>query len=58
MAWAGPPVAQITPSRWVSPCTLDVVLATFRDTTARYPDDPGGSDYHEHHLPLTEDGPC
>ena len=51
LAWAGPLDAQITPSRWVSPCTLDVVLVTFRDTTARHPDDPVGSDYHEHDRP-------
>ena len=32
---------------WVSPCTLDVVLVTFRDATER----AGGYDYHDHDLP-------
>ena len=37
LSWAGNLEAQVLGTSWVSPCTLDVWLVTFKDTTARHP---------------------
>ena len=41
--------AQGWPQTWDTPCTLDVVLVTFRDTTAARPN--VSYDYHDYDLP-------
>ena len=41
--------AQGHPQTWNTPCTLDVVLVTFRDTTAARPN--VSYDYHDYDLP-------
>ncbi|MCY3736201.1 MAG: hypothetical protein OXG13_07345 [Gemmatimonadaceae bacterium] len=53
--WAGSLEAQRLGNAWTSPCTLSVVLVTFKDTTARH---EGAANvpadrynYHDHDLP-------
>ena len=52
--WAHSVHAAGSDSTWVSPCTLDVVLVTFQDTTDFIVrrDSTANYDYHEHDLPF------
>ena len=52
LLWAASLEAQLTTSDYsVSPCTLDVVLITFKDTSAITPTPSNDYDYHNYDLP-------
>ena len=51
------PAAGQLRAAWTSPCTLDVVLVTFRDTTARHPRETLRRTYHDHDRPYGYFGP-
>ena len=57
LPWTGSLEAQRLQNNWASPCTLDVVLVTFKDTTGMHPGNPAVGDaadqfnYGAHDLP-------